>query len=170
MNRLAIIALSVATAFSGMPAWAGPAFVASPVQSAVLPQASNGDAQIETVGCNNFTNCPRLYNNGNNGGLGNSRHFRNDRRDWSNNNRNWNSNRNWDNRRYYRGGYRDHNSTGAIIGGLAAGALIGGVIASQPRVRSTGDSHADYCYSRYRSYRASDNTYQPNSGPRRQCL
>ena len=68
--------------------------------------------------------------------------------------------------RYYR---RHSDNTGAIIGGLAAGAILGGVLASQPRVRS-GGSHVDYCYSRYRSYRASDNTYQPNAGPRRQCV
>jgi hypothetical protein len=72
----------------------------------------------------------------------------------------------YDDRRDYR---RHSDNTGAIIGGLAAGAIIGGVIASQPRARS-GDSHVDYCYNRYRSYRASDNTYQPNSGPRRQCV
>jgi hypothetical protein len=30
--------------------------------------------------------------------------------------------------------------------------------------------HQQYCFSRYRSYRAEDNTYQPFSGgPRRQC-
>ena len=30
--------------------------------------------------------------------------------------------------------------------------------------------HVDYCFSRYRSYRPEDNTYQPYSGgPRRQC-
>ncbi len=30
--------------------------------------------------------------------------------------------------------------------------------------------HVDYCFSRYRSYRPEDNSYQPYSGgPRRQC-
>lgn len=30
-------------------------------------------------------------------------------------------------------------------------------------------AHVRYCYNRYRSYRAYDNTYQPYHGPRRQC-
>lgn len=29
--------------------------------------------------------------------------------------------------------------------------------------------HVRWCYNRYRSYRAYDNTFQPNYGPRRQC-
>lgn len=32
-----------------------------------------------------------------------------------------------------------------------------------------GRAHVDWCYDRYRSYRASDNTFQPYSGSRRQC-
>ncbi|WP_426231269.1 BA14K family protein [Pararhizobium sp. DWP3-4] len=76
-----------------------------------------------------------------------------------------------DRRGYYRDDYRRrdrNNNAAAIIGGLAAGAIIGGAIASQPRY-SNGNSHTQACYARYRSYRASDNTYQPNYGPRRQC-
>jgi hypothetical protein len=38
----------------------------------------------------------------------------------------------------------------------------------RPRVRGAR-AHVDWCYSRYRSYRASDNTFQPYNGPRRQC-
>ena len=33
-----------------------------------------------------------------------------------------------------------------------------------------GSSHVDWCYSRYRSYRAWDDTWQPYYGPRRQCI
>ncbi|MGO7920713.1 BA14K family protein [Rhizobium ruizarguesonis] len=157
MNRFAIIALSIATAFSGMPASAGPAFVPSSVQSA-QPAPQSTDARIMTVGCNNFTNCPGQFGN-NRRWYRNRHHYRD--RDYYRDDR-----YGWD-RRYDRR-YRHHDNTGAIIGGLAAGALIGSIIASQPRTRAYS-SHADYCYSRYRSYRAYDNTYQPNYGPRRQC-
>lgn len=164
MRRLAIFALSIATAFSGIPAWAGPAYVENPVQSA--PQSLGGDAELLKVGCNNFTKCPR-FDYGSRGGRDYrySDRYRDDRR-W-NGDRRYYGNR-YDGNRYYRDRYYRRDNTGAIIGGLAAGAIIGGIIASQPRV-SAGSSHADYCYSRYRSYRASDNTYQPTYGPRRQC-
>ncbi|HWD14525.1 BA14K family protein [Pseudochrobactrum sp. sp1633] len=38
-----------------------------------------------------------------------------------------------------------------------------------PVYRSGRNAHINWCYNRYRSYRASDNTFQPNYGPRRQC-
>ncbi|NRP75929.1 Lectin-like protein BA14k [Ensifer psoraleae] len=33
-----------------------------------------------------------------------------------------------------------------------------------------GNAHARWCYARYRSYRAYDNTFQPYYGPRRACV
>ncbi|WDZ77650.1 BA14K family protein [Ensifer adhaerens] len=79
---------------------------------------------------------------------------------------------------YYRDRYRRHygnydNDVGAFIGGLAAGAIVGGLL-NQPRYYNgpravSGDAHTRWCYARYRSYRAWDNSYQPYGGPRRQC-
>ncbi|CAN0656016.1 Lectin-like protein BA14k [Nitratireductor aquimarinus] len=31
-------------------------------------------------------------------------------------------------------------------------------------------AHVNWCYDRYRSYRASDNTFQPYHGPRKRCI
>lgn len=40
-----------------------------------------------------------------------------------------------------------------------------------PRYRGVlTPAHYDYCFSRYRSYRASDNTFQPYHGPRKACI
>jgi hypothetical protein len=38
-----------------------------------------------------------------------------------------------------------------------------------PRRHVRASNHVNWCYNQYRSYRASDNTFQPNYGPRRQC-
>jgi BA14K-like protein len=35
---------------------------------------------------------------------------------------------------------------------------------------ASNNSHVGWCYKRYRSYRASDNTFQPYHGPRRRCV
>lgn len=100
-----------------------------------------------------------------------------DRRD----DRRWDRDR--DRRAYYRGyrGYRDYRpgyrryDDGFWYPGAAfiTGAIIGGAIASQPaprvRSRNYGSDHVQWCYDRYRSYRASDNSFQPYNGPRREC-
>lgn len=75
----------------------------------------------------------------------------------------------------YRHGYRYHNGYWFPLAAFGAGALIGGAIASdQPRyVRPSNGinpRHYEWCANRYRSYRGYDNTFQPNNGPRRQCL
>jgi hypothetical protein len=88
--------------------------------------------------------------------------------------------------RHYRPGYRRYNDYWFPGGAFVAGALIGGALAApgpyyydQPirrvyrepvrRVYRGGDAHVQWCYNRYRSYRAYDNTFQPYNGPRQQC-
>ena len=68
--------------------------------------------------------------------------------------------------RDHRRGYREYNGFWFPAAAFIAGALITGAINDAPR---SGNSHAQWCYDHYRSYRAYDNTYQPYNGPRRQC-
>jgi hypothetical protein len=76
----------------------------------------------------------------------------------------------------YRRGYRYHDGYWFPLAAFGAGAIIGGAIASQPRYvappapAGLNPKHYEWCANRYRSYRAYDNTFQPNSGPRRECL
>lgn len=67
-----------------------------------------------------------------------------------------------------RPGYRYHNGYWFPAAAFIAGAVIGGAVANQPSTRLSS-AHVRYCADRYRSYRASDNTFQPNAGPRQQC-
>lgn len=107
-------------------------------------------------------------------------------RDWD---RNWDRrDRGWDRRverrgdhAYWRGhrgyrdprpGYRRHGDFWFPPAAFIAGAIIGGALANQPApppARYYGNAHVEWCYARYRSYRSSDNTFQPYNGPRRQC-
>ena len=80
----------------------------------------------------------------------------------------WNGHRGY---RHYRHGYRRHGDYWFPLAAFATGALITGAIVNSENNRVyRGNSHVQWCYDRYRSYRASDNTFQPNSGPRRQCV
>lgn len=85
-------------------------------------------------------------------------------------------------RNAYHNGYRGHRQRqpGYVFrdgwwfppAAFALGAIVGGAIANDtPRYapRARGSAHVDWCYNRYRSYRASDNTFQPYNGPRQQC-
>ncbi len=75
--------------------------------------------------------------------------------------------------RDYRPGYRRHNGFWFPAGAFITGAIVGGAIASGNsgvRVRNYGSAHVDWCSSQYRSYRASDNTFQPYNGGRRTCM
>lgn len=94
---------------------------------------------------------------------------------------NWNRPNNrpgyWNGHRGYNGprnGYRRGNDGFWYpLAAFGVGALIGGAIANQPREvapPSLGRDHLRWCEQRYRSFRASDNTFQPNNGPRQACI
>jgi len=68
--------------------------------------------------------------------------------------------------REYRRGYREYNGFWFPAAAFIAGALVTGAINNAP---SGSGSHVSWCYDRYRSYRASDNTFQPYNGARQQC-
>lgn len=160
MKMFAIIGLSLATAFSSVvPAQAFPSVERPKVQVSDVQQVESYRSSwgIGRYGGNRGPYIRRHYRNG--GYYGHRGYY--------------------NNRRYYRD-YDDN--FGAAFGGLAAGAIIGGLLA-QPRYYGddrryyndrryyrTRGSHADWCYARYRSYRAYDNTYQPYNGGRRQCV
>lgn len=72
--------------------------------------------------------------------------------------RNWNGYRGYG---YHRAGYR-------YYGGYWYPAAAFVVVA--PRVVVGRSSHVRWCRNHYVSYRASDNTYQPYNGPRRECI
>lgn len=73
--------------------------------------------------------------------------------------------------RDYRRGYRRHNDGWWYpLAAFGAGAIIGGAITNQQRpARALPSRHVQWCADRYRTYRASDNTYVPRVGVRAQC-
>lgn len=72
-----------------------------------------------------------------------------------------------------RSGWRQYNGYYFPPAAFIFGAIVGGALSNQNNnqntVRITRD-HLVWCENRYRSYRASDNTFQPYNGPRRQCI
>jgi hypothetical protein len=78
--------------------------------------------------------------------------------------------RRWHGHRGYRdrrAGYRRHSDGWWYpLAAFGLGAAIGGAISRD----SAGGSHVSWCANRYRSYRAYDNSYQPNYGSRRACV
>ncbi|MER8462806.1 BA14K family protein [Mesorhizobium sp. M1396] len=79
----------------------------------------------------------------------------------------WNGHRGY---REYRPGYRRHGDYWFPLAAFATGALITGAIINNEKNRVyEGNAHVQWCYDHYRSYRASDNTFQPNYGPRKEC-
>jgi hypothetical protein len=72
--------------------------------------------------------------------------------------------------------------SGPDLGSAIVGAIIGGILVDQlhqpsrtqtaPRYDGAylNSNHIDWCHNRWRSFRASDNSYQPYNGPRRICV
>ncbi|AZO12296.1 MULTISPECIES: BA14K family protein [unclassified Mesorhizobium] len=108
---------------------------------------------------------------------------RNFSRNWDNGN--WDGNWRWRHRHRHR---HFDNGSAALLGlglGLGLGSLAYNNYYDpyyydpypryyQPRriyrTERLSRAHVRWCYNRYRSYRAWDNTFQPNYGPRRQCI
>ncbi|NOJ42222.1 BA14K family protein [Bradyrhizobium australiense] len=69
---------------------------------------------------------------------------------------------------YHRHGWhRRHHGTGAaVLGGLAAGAIIGGAIANS---QARANDAVAYCAQRYRSYDPASGTYLGYDGNRHPC-
>lgn len=171
MKMLAIIGLSLATAVSGvLPAQAFPSFSGPRIDASDVVQVRDrgrgyGNRHWRGGG-DRWRNDGYRY--GRRYGSYNGRYYR------PSYGRYYRPNYGGYYRPYYGGGYyRGYDDFGAALGGFAAGAIIGG-LAAQPRYYAPryygGNGHVSWCYSRYRSYRAYDNTFQPYYGPRRVCV
>ncbi|MFK0334428.1 BA14K family protein [Rhizobium sp. NPDC090275] len=72
--------------------------------------------------------------------------------------------------RDYRRGYRRHSDGWWYpLAAFGAGAVISGAINNANRPTSVSPSHYEWCASRYKTYRATDNTYVPRAGVRAIC-
>ncbi len=60
--------------------------------------------------------------------------------------------------------YDDDSDSGVLFKSFVTGTLF-----NSQRSQSYYEGHVRDCASRYRSYRASDNSYQPSHGPRQLC-
>jgi len=80
----------------------------------------------------------------------------------------WHHRGGWGHRGYYNRGYHRGYGWGPAIGGLAAGAIIGGAIANSQAQAGMADADA-YCSQRYRSYDPASGTYLGYDGNRHSC-
>ena len=157
LSSMMAVAVSATFAVSSI----APAMAAAPMVSVAAPAATQDIQKVSEKRW--IRNGNREWRRGDRGrhdrrwgDRGGSRHY-------------WNGHRGSN---HWRKGYRRHNNGWWYpLAAFGAGAIIGNTLSNQPRViqRSYGNSHVQWCYNRYRSYRASDNTFQPYNGPRRQC-
>lgn len=143
-SNVCAAALAVTTAFAVIPASAGPL-------ARVAPAMQTANANLIQVDSGAMVGRGDYRWDGYRG-------WRHGDRDWRRHHRH----------RHYRHRH-DNDWVGPAIGGLVTGAIIGGALSNSYR-GGGGNAHVQWCYNRYRSYRAYDNTYQPYNGPRRQCI
>lgn len=69
-----------------------------------------------------------------------------------------------------RTGYREYNGWWFPAAAFLGGVITGTIIETRPAVTyRVNSAHVEWCQNRWRSYRVSDNSYQPYNGPRRIC-
>ncbi|MGE0279736.1 MAG: BA14K family protein [Rhizobiaceae bacterium] len=179
MNKLLTYVCAATMALSGVAMTAAPA-IAAPMAPIAQPQTPTTISAEEVQ----YRRYPRRFRGGFNGPrrgfyrgdfYGPRRSYR-DRRGFYRDSDMvyYNGHRGY---RSYRPGYRRHNDFWFPAGAFIAGAIIGGALSDPgpyyaPRRvyrRAGGSAHVNWCYNRYRSYRAYDNTFQPYNGPRQLC-
>jgi hypothetical protein len=67
-------------------------------------------------------------------------------------------------------GRKGRRNTAIALGAIVLGTMLYNQNRRQNYYGNYGNAHVNWCYNRYRSYRAYDNTFQPYHGPRRQCI
>lgn len=143
--------LAITFALTSIPVIAAPIFVS--------PTASVQSDIVQIQDNRKWRKNKSQYNGSRNGNNWNGNNFRR-----SGSSAYYNGHRGYS---HQRRGYRQHNGFWFPAAAFLAGAVIGREIINDNN--GGGRSHVGWCYDRYRSYRASDNTFQPNYGPRRQC-
>jgi hypothetical protein len=154
MNKLmsGMLAATLSVSFAAAAA------VPAGAEQIFVPQAPFASSDVQAVDYK-----PRLNNRnfrGHRNFAGNRGFYR------SGNGAYWNGHRGY---RDYHRGYRRNGDYWFPLAAFATGALISGAIINNNQNAYRGNSHVQWCYDRYRSYRASDNTFQPNYGPRQEC-
>lgn len=86
------------------------------------------------------------------------------------NQRRYNCRKGWCGKRHYHRHHRHHRRHLHVQPRFYFGVPAYRYVEPRRHYRRGGSSaHVRWCYDRYRSYRAWDNTFQPYHGPRRQC-
>lgn len=158
ISTLCATALSVAMGLTSV-ASSGAAFL--------MPEPIMKSSNIETVRDHrgNMNKKMRRHNNGHYqgrpGGWNGGKHSHSSRPG------HWNGHNGY---QHSRPGYRRHSDGWWYpLAAFAAGAAIIGASKQPTRAPVMSRNHVNWCANKYRTYRASDNTFQPNNGPRAQC-